>query len=127
MKTFLFAVILFIIVLSLVVVNVLYLKKSISYFRTSISQIPFPDKNTENLTLQFTLLSELEKAWYHRIFLLSLSISHQDLMEVEQHLAAALGAAKANSRENYIVSISQLDYSFSHLGAMSRISFQNIF
>ena len=127
MKTFLFSLVLFALVFALVVVNAVFLETSIADLRVALNHIPIPSEQSNDLTLQLSHLTEVEKMWYQNIFLFSLTISHQDLMEVEQHLSAAIGGAKAGSRDNYITSLFQLDYALSHLSTMSRMSLQNIF
>ena len=127
MKTFYFSLILFIIVFALIVSNSYFLNATLGALQTSLKDIPLPAEQSTDLSLQLSLLREIEKTWYQKIFLYSLTISHQDLMEVEQQLSAVIGAATADSRENYIVSLYQLDYALSHLSAMSRLTLQNVF
>jgi hypothetical protein len=127
MKTFYFSLILFIIVFALIVSNSYFLNVTLGALQTSLKDIPLPAEQSTDLSLQLSLLREIEKTWYQKIFLYSLTISHQDLMEVEQQLSAVIGAAAADSRENYIVSLYQLDYALSHLSAMSRLTLQNVF
>ncbi len=127
MKTCLLSLLLFALVLALVIVNASFLTTSIEEMRTSLSNIPTPPEASEDLSMQLSSLSKVEAFWYQKRFLFALTISHKDLKEIEQHFASAMGSAKSNSREDYIVSLTQLDYALSHLGAMSRFCLQNIF
>lgn len=126
MKTFIVAVLLFTMLLSGVFWNMYYLTEKLDGIHASLSAIPSPEKDAEDLTVQLNALRAIESDWKHSSTGISISVNHADLMEAEVHLAAAIAAAAADNRDNYLVALGELCYSVSHLREMSRLTFKNL-
>ncbi len=126
MKAFIFALTLCIIMTAGMLLNIKYLNESIEDIRTDIASVPLPEKGSDDLKIQAVLLTEIQTQWYQKSKYISMTVNHADLMETETQFAAAIGAAEAGTRENYLVALSQLDYALSHLSQMSRITLVNI-
>ncbi len=126
MKVFLCAMIILALLVSGVFFNIHYLTKTLTEIRDDLDAIPIPQEGIKDLTRQEADLSHLQDVWRRRSSYISLTVNHADLMEVETQFAAALGAARAGTRENYLVSLSQLDYALSHLAEMAQASVKNI-
>lgn len=126
MKTFIVAVLIFSILLFGVFWNMHYLTDTLDGIHTSLTAIPVPAKETEDLTVQLEALRGIRDDWSRTSTGISMSVNHADLMEAEVHLAAALAAAAADNRDNYLVALGELCYSVSHLREMSRLTVKNL-
>ncbi len=126
MKVFIVAVLIFSFMFAGVFLNVGYLTDTLGKFKADLAAIPCPAEEQSDLTLQSERLNTLRKRWNVQCDYISLTVNHADLMEVETQFAAAIGAANAGTRENYLVSVSQLDYALSHLIEMAQASAKNI-
>ena len=126
MKTFIFAVLIFAILLFGVFWNMHYLTDTLDGIHTSLTAIPVPAKEAEDLTVQLEALRGIRDDWSRTSTGISMSVNHADLMEAEVHLAAALAAAAADNRDNYLVALGELCYSVSHLREMSRLTVKNL-
>ncbi len=126
MKTFIVAVLIFAILLFGVFWNMHYLTDTLDGIHTSLTAIPVPAKEAEDLTVQLEALRGIRDDWSRTSTGISMSVNHADLMEAEVHLAAALAAAAADNRDNYLVALGELCYSVSHLREMSRLTVKNL-
>ena len=126
MKTFIVAVLIFSILLFGVFWNMHYLTDTLDGIHTSLTAIPVPAKEAEDLTVQLEALRGIRDDWSRTSTGISMSVNHADLMEAEVHLAAALAAAAADNRDNYLVALGELCYSVSHLREMSRLTVKNL-
>lgn len=126
MKTFIVAVLIFAILLFGVFWNMHYLTDTLDGIHTSLTAIPVPAKEAEDLTVQLEALRGIRDNWSRTSTGISMSVNHADLMEAEVHLAAALAAAAADNRDNYLVALGELCYSVSHLREMSRLTVKNL-
>ena len=123
MKTFIVAVLIFAILLFGVFWNMHYLTDTLDGIHTSLTAIPVPAKEAEDLTVQLEALRGIRDDWSRTSTGISMSVN---LMEAEVHLAAALAAAAADNRDNYLVALGELCYSVSHLREMSRLTVKNL-
>ena len=126
MKTFIVAVLIFAILLFGVFWNMHYLTDTLDGIHTSLTAIPVPAKEAEDLTVQLEALRGIRDDWSRTSTGICMSVNHADLMEAEVHLAAALAAAAADNRDNYLVALGELCYSVSHLREMSRLTVKNL-
>ena len=126
MKTFIVAVLIFAVLLFGVFWNMHYLTETLDGIHTSLTAIPEPAKEAEDLTVQLDALRGVESEWHRASTGISMSVNHADLMEAEVHLAAAIAAAEADNRDNYLVALGELRYSVSHLREMSRLTLKNL-
>ncbi len=126
MKTFLLALLIFALLTSGIFINIGYLTNILSEIRTALYEIPLPSEGEKDLSLQILRLNQLKQKWEKHSPYISITVNHADLMEVETQFSAAIGAARAGTRENYIVSLSQLDYALSHLIEMAQASIKNV-
>lgn len=126
MKVFILALLLFAVICGGVICNSIYLGTQLLDLRDTLVSIPIPSENESDLSFQGSSVFAVQENWYHRVPLFSLTISHQDLMEVETKFAATLGAAASGSRDTYLVSLAELEYALTHLAKMSRMSLQSV-
>ncbi len=126
MKIFIVALLIFALLTSFVFFNIYYLTETLGDLREALACIPLPAEDTKELSVQAQQLSALRTVWGEKSAYISLTVNHADLMEVECHFAAALGAAYAGTRDNYLVSLSQLDYALSHLTEMAQATVKNV-
>lgn len=126
MKTFIVAVLIFAMLLLGVFWNMHYLTQKLSGILASIADIPIPEKEAEDLTVQRKALESVKNDWNRSSAGISMSVNHEDLMEAEIHLAAALAAAEADNRDNYLVALGEVQYAISHLIEMSQFNFKNL-
>lgn len=126
MKTFIVAVLIFAMLLLGVFWNMHYLTQKLSGILASIADIPIPEKEAEDLTVQQKALESVKSDWNRSSAGISMSVNHEDLMEAEIHLAAALAAAEADNRDNYLVALGEVQYAISHLIEMSQFNFKNL-
>ncbi len=126
MKVFVIALLIFSLLSTGIFFNVFYLTNVIGDIRESISAIPTPPEGEKDLSRQANSLQEIRDRWNDKNGYISLTVNHADLMEAETQFAAAIGAAKAGTRENYLVAVAQLDYALSHLSDMAQVSLKNI-
>ena len=126
MKAFLAALIIFFLLLSVILFNAIFLEMKIEKLERQLLSIPLPQKEQKDLTLQHTYVENVVAEWKRNAYLFSLSVSHQDLMEVELQFSALQGASAGTSYDDYITCMSQLLYALSHLKEMSEINFANV-
>ncbi len=126
MKVFIIAVLIFSCMTGAMFLNIGYLNQTLEGMRKDLASIPYPIGGSKDLSLQEAHLTKLEDKWKKQSAFISLTVNHADLMEVETQFAAARGAAGAGTRENYLVSVSQLDYALSHLIEMAQATPKNI-
>lgn len=126
MKTFVVAVLIFALLFIGVFWNMHYLTHKLNGILASLAAIPTPPKEAEDLTVQLEALRKVESDWHHSSTGISMSVNHADLMEAEVHFAAALAAAAADNRDNYLVALGEVRYSISHLLEMSQLTVKNL-
>lgn len=124
MKVFVSALVVLSLLVGGMVGNTLYVQKTLNGFRRDLNAIPHPTDDATDLSLQHHALIIWKDAWMRAMPFLGISLNHQDLMEAEGQLAALIGAAEANSPDNYLSSHAQLDYVLRHLSQMAGFSVQ---
>jgi hypothetical protein len=126
MKVFLAALLILAILIGGVIWNANYVRDFLYDLQSELTGIPLPAQDQKDLSVQLALISSLEQQWYQKSEYISVTVNHADLMEAELQFAAARGAAEAGSADNYLISISQLDYALGHLADMAGGALHNI-
>jgi len=120
MKTLIFAIVTSLTVTALVGVNSFILNRSISALVEECEAIP-------NSTDMKTDYESLYQSFMKKQRFISLTVSHDDLTEIENDLAEILGAIEANDEESLIIAKSRLIMTLTHLRRLSGVNLDSIF
>lgn len=71
--------------------------------------------------------ARLKKAFYEKELFISLSVSHEDLENVEDLIAEMNGAVSAGDEEAALIAKSRLENALLHLGRLSSVNWESIF
>ncbi|MBO5789988.1 MAG: DUF4363 family protein [Clostridia bacterium] len=128
MKHFWIAVVILSVVALAVTLNTVFVSRGIEKSVNEIMGIPLPDVEDENanLALQASLAEQAQARWRKKLRFLSLSLHHHDTMQVNEHLAALCGAAKANDAKAYVEALSVLEDAFLHIKELNAPSVWNL-
>lgn len=120
MKSVLIAFLSLIIILSLITSNTIIVSKSIE----SIIDIL---ENTENSVDEYKAYEDIHSLYMKKQKIIALTISHEDLRDIENDFHEILGAIKANNEESLIIAKSRLLGSLRHIKRLSGINSDSIF
>ena len=121
MKVKITAAVILILVLIFVSVNAAVIGQKAKDYGERVGALSPTD---ENIAEKITALYEEFKTDERYI---SLTVSHDDLTNIEAAFAEMIGAARAESHEQFIITKSRLEDALSHLGRLSGINFDSIF
>lgn len=121
MKAAKFAVAVLIILAIAIFANSIYIEKETERFSMEIEAIDISD--IESAAIKFESL--FEKFRRAEKFI-SITVSHDDLTNIEEGFADIIGAAKAGDQTSVITIKSRLQDSFEHLGRLSGICLDSI-
>ena len=110
MKMVIFALLIFIIIVSAVFTNSIVLGKAIEKYERRISEINIDD--TEEAKLSFSKIYDDFKKVERYI---SLTVTHEDLTNIEEMFAAAIGAAEGKDTAELAITKSRLCDALGHL------------
>ena len=110
------------ILLVAVLLNASFIKKLTDDIYLSLSKI-----NTENITLFETEFSEAEKLYRKNATFISLTVSHEDLTDIENAIYEIKGALKAGDLNTALIAKSRLENALMHLGQLSGLNIKSIF
>ena len=123
MKGFLWSVGILLLLLGLVIGNAVAVGAKIRQTEDEIAMIEVPTPGEEpsktDLSRQKKAVAALRGRWERRLYLISLTVNHNDLMAVQEQLATLEGAADAGDYSTYIVALSVLREALSHLGKLA--------
>lgn len=122
MKAYIFAIIIFSALLATVIGNSVFIGHTASRLKEDISSIDYTSKAT--------LKSEFERIYAdykkHERFI-SLTVSHDDLTNIEESFADIIGAIEAGDESLMMTAKSRLEDALSHLRRLSGINPESIF
>ncbi len=120
MKTFVFAIVTACLVTLAVILNSVFLDISLSSLIDECEKIPDECERAP----EYERLYENFCKWQKFI---SLTVSHEDLSDIEKDFAEILGAARADDRESLIIAKSRLIMTLTHLRRLSGVNPDSIF
>ena len=126
MRLFLLALLVFALVTSGIFISSHLATKALSEMQKTIAAIPFPTPDDEDLSVQHTQLQEVMKNWDEISTGIGVVVSHQDIMVLEEELAALLQNAKCSNKDLYLESLARVDYILSHMHDTADVLFRNI-
>lgn len=120
MKAAAISIIVFISVLSAVILNSFFVSKSICEIADMLEAAP---TDTES----YDVYSDIFEEYMKKQRFIGLTVSHEDLTNIEREFNEILGSIEANDEENLIIAKSRLIGSLSHLRRLSGINADSIF
>ena len=119
MKTLIFAIVASLTVTATVGLNSLMLDKTLDALVAECEAIPNEtDKGAE--------YEALYQSFMRKQKFISLTVSHDDLTEIENDLAEILGAISADDKESLIIAKSRLIMTLTHLRRLSGVNLDSI-
>ena len=125
MKTVILAYTVVILIISLVILNSIFVSYNIKEIIRQIGAFDDGEKTNTNDTL-----SEYEKIYLdykRREKFISLTVSHEDLTDISTEFQEIIGAARANDTESIIIAKSRLIGSLEHTRRLCGINLDSIF
>lgn len=107
-------------ILAVVMLNSFFVSKSISDITEKLENAP---QSTE----EYNLYSEIFNDYLKKQRFIGLTVSHDDLTNIEREFNEILGAIKAGDDDTLIIAKSRLIGSLSHLRRLSGINADSIF
>ena len=120
MKSTIVAFVVLALVLISVILNSFFVSKSIHDITEKLKDAP---NNTEN----YSHYKEISQEYERKQRYIGLTVSHDDLTNIEQEFNEILGAIEANDEDSLIIAKSRLIGSLSHLRRLSGINADSIF
>lgn len=123
MKTHVFAGILLALTAVLVLVNAICIVRTADNFREATNAFPISEHPTEDVAKIEAFYDDFlnEEKW------ISLTVSHEDLTNIEGSFAEWIGAAKADDAPTAEEMKSRLSDAFRHLGRLAKCNADSIF
>lgn len=106
---------------TLITVNSLVLGRMIDTVTKAVS-----DAEVDDTTLAETEYTEIYEDFKKKERYISLTVNHNDLMNIENSFAELIGAAKADDKESLIIAKSRLIDALGHLKRLSGINLDSI-
>ena len=119
MKTLIFAIATALTVTAIVGANSFILNKSLTSLVSECEAIP-------NDTAMKSEYEKLYESFMKKQKFISLTVSHDDLTEIENDLAEILGAIEADDEESLIIAKSRLVMTLTHLRRLSGVNLDSI-
>jgi len=110
-----------ILLLAAVILNSVYISKITENFADKIQ-----DTNTEDLKVAAENLKGVREEFKKAEKFISITVSHDDLTNIEEGFADIIGAAEAGMRVDVITIKSRLEDALRHLGRLSSINFDSV-
>ena len=120
MKAAIISVIILTLILTAVILNSIFVSKSMHEIAQKLKDAP---SDTES----YSAYSEIFDEYMKKQRFISLTVSHDDLTNIENEFNEILGSIEANDVENLIIAKSRLIGSLSHLKRLSGINADSIF
>ena len=109
------------IVLLSITANSVYITKTTEEFANAVKEI-----DTENLDITADKLKEIYAEFKKAERFISITVSHDDLTNIDESFSDMIGAAEAGIRANVIAIKSRLEDALRHLGRLSGINLESI-
>ncbi len=120
MKAFAFAIITACLVIIAVILNSIFLGILLENLINECQSIPDKCESLSDYEQLYQRFKDLHK-------FISLTVSHEELSEVERDFAEIIGAAKADDKESLIIAKSRLVTTLSHLRRLSLMNIDSVF
>ena len=104
-----------------VILNSLYISKTTEKFADRIKET-----DTEDLTAAAEILKDTHRDFKKAEKFISITVSHDDLTNIEEGFADIIGAAEAGMTVDVITIKSRLEDALRHLGRLSSINFDSV-
>lgn len=121
MKAVRIAGIVLLLLLTSVILNSVYISKITEKFADRIQEI-----DTDNLEVATEILKNIREDFKKAEKFISITVSHDDLTNIEEGFADIIGAAEAGMKVDVITIKSRLEDALRHLGRLSSINFDSI-
>ena len=121
MKAFCFSLFTLVILLALVSVNSIYIERFTNELVCKLDEIDEQSPQSAKNELE-----ELAKEFESAEKIISLTVSHSDLTNIEEAFAEIVGAASANDSTTVTITKSRLKSALLHLGRLSGINIHSI-
>ena len=123
MKLHTAAIVLLLCIAVLVTANAIFITRTVDAYTAEIGALP----EKENVQVLCTDIARLRAEYNTFEVFWSLSVSHDDLMNVRTAFADLEGAAKANDLTAFVQAKSRLTDALRHLGRLSALNFYSVF
>lgn len=120
MKTKIFAITAFLLITAVVGANTLFLNHKTTYFLEELKKIDMTDESALNDT------AELKNKFTKSLGFISLTVSHDDLTNIQDGFAELLGYLSVSDTDGAQVTKNRLIDSLSHLRRLSGINIDSI-
>ena len=121
MKSVRIAGIVLLLLLTSVISNSVYISKITEKFADRIQEI-----DTDNLETATEILKNIREDFKKAEKFISITVSHDDLTNIEEGFADIIGASEAGMKVDVITIKSRLEDALRHLGRLSSINFDSI-
>lgn len=120
MKAAIISIAVLTVILTAVILNSIFVSKTMNEIAQKL-------KNTPSDTESYADYSEIYDEYMKKQRFISLTVSHDDLTNIESEFNEILGSIEADDKENLIIAKSRLIGSLSHLKRLSGINADSIF
>ena len=120
MKTKIFAVVILISTVTAVVTNTLIIKSQVNETKDELSSLSVKDEGALGKA------REIEREFRRRLAYISLTVSHDDLTEIEQSFAELISYLELSDTDGAYVTKNRLLDSLEHLGRLSGFNIDSI-
>ncbi|MBE6644362.1 MAG: DUF4363 family protein [Ruminococcaceae bacterium] len=121
MRAVRFAVICLFTVFVSIIGNSIYISKTTEKFADAIKEI-----DTNNLEMTSNKLKEIYASFKKAERFISITVSHDDLTNIDESFSDIIGAAEAGMKTSVITIKSRLEDALRHLGRLSGINLESI-
>ncbi len=122
MKSVRFAYTVLILLIIAVLVNMILVGRAIDALESELSAA-----ETENAARAEKEYSEIYEEYKRRELFISLTVSHEDLSELEAAFSELIGAARAEDKASLIIAKSRLTDQLGHIKRLSGINIDSVF
>lgn len=116
------AILIFSILFALILLNTVFINKSVSEISSLLNESPCD--NIEDIEKLYKSVYEIYKK---KELIISLSVSHEDLTDIEIFFSEMKGAITAKDFEEAMIAKSCLENALHHLGQLSSFNIESIF
>ncbi len=120
MKTFKVAIIVLIVLLVLIVINSIYIKRLTDEIAKRVEAVDISSENAEENFKEICAYFKKSERF------ISITVSHDDLTNIEEAFSDIIGAAMADSEIDMTITKSRLTDALRHLGQLSSINLDSI-
>ena len=122
MRTKILAVVIFLLTVTLVSVNTYFLDRSIGEVISAVKELEIAENGSE----AFERATEVKELYERRQSYISLSVSHNDLTEIESAFAELLGQLEVGELDGAKITKSRLVDALGHLRRLSGVNIDSV-